>query len=80
MTYPTDTWIRKSQYTSFLGNQLFPIEYLKQFNIKHVFMKEDIDLCTYEKHHKQKITLFLSAMRSYRDMLKKNKITMIIMN
>ena len=38
-------------------------------------MKEDIKLCTYEKHHKQKITLFLSAMRSYRDMLKKNKIT-----
>ena len=38
-------------------------------------MREDIDLCTYEKHHKQKITLFLSAMRSYRDMLKKNKIT-----
>ena len=37
-------------------------------------MKEDIDLCTYEKHHKQKITLFLSAMRSYRDVLKKNKI------
>ena len=58
-----------------LGNQLFPIEYLRQFNIKHVFMKEDIDLCTYEKHHKQKITLFLSAMRSYRDVLKKNKIT-----
>ena len=38
-------------------------------------MKEDIKLCTYEKHHKQKITLFLSAMRSYRDTLKKNKIT-----
>ena len=38
-------------------------------------MREDIKLCTYEKHHKQKITLFLSAMRSYRDMLKKNKIT-----
>ena len=58
-----------------LGNQLFPIEYLKQLNIKHVFMREDINLCTYEKHHKQKIKLFLSAMRSYRDMLKKNKIT-----
>ena len=58
-----------------LGNQLFPIEHLKQLNIKHVFMREDMKLCTYEKHHKQKITLFLSAMRSYRDMLKKNKIT-----
>ena len=36
-------------------------------------MREDIGLCTYEKHHKQKIILFLSAMRSYRDELKKNK-------
>ena len=58
-----------------LGNQLFPVEHLKQLNIKHVFMREDINLCTYEKHHKQKITLYLSAMRSYRDSLKKNKIT-----
>ena len=57
-----------------LGNQLFPVEHLKQLNVKHVFMREDINLCTYEKHHKQKITLFLSAMRSYRDDLKKNKI------
>ena len=58
-----------------LGNQLFPLEYLKQLSIKHVFMREDINLCTYEKHHKQKITLYLSAMRSYRDELTKNKIT-----
>ena len=57
-----------------LGNQLFPIEHLKILNINHVFMREDISLCTYEKHHKQKITLFLSSMRSYRDTLKKNKI------
>ena len=58
-----------------LGNQLFPVDYLKQLNIKHVFMREDMNLCTYEKHHKQKIVLFLSSMRSYRDELKKNKIT-----
>ena len=58
-----------------LGNQLFPLEYLKQLSIKHVFMREDINLCTYEKHHKQKIALYLSAMRSYRDALTKNKIT-----
>ena len=37
-------------------------------------MKEDMGLCTYEKHHKYKIILFLSAMRSYRDELKKNNI------
>ena len=26
-------------------------------------------LCTYQKHHKQKIILFLSSMRSYKDEL-----------
>ena len=36
-------------------------------------MAEDNGLCTYEKHHKQKILLFLSSMRSYADNLKKNK-------
>ena len=36
-------------------------------------MSEDNGLCTYEKHHKQKILLFLSSMRSYADNLKKNK-------
>jgi deoxyribodipyrimidine photolyase-related protein len=36
-------------------------------------MAEDNGLCTYEKHHKQKILLFLSSMRSYADTLKKSK-------
>ena len=36
-------------------------------------MAEDKGLCTYEKHHKKKILLFLSSMRSYADSLKKNK-------
>ena len=36
-------------------------------------MAEDYQLCTYEKHHKQKILLFLSCMRSHADRLKKNK-------
>ena len=57
-----------------LGNQLFPIEYIKKIDVRSVFMREDLGLCTYEKHHKQKIIMFLSAMRSYRDELKKNKI------
>jgi deoxyribodipyrimidine photolyase-related protein len=35
-------------------------------------MAEDYELCTFQKHHKQKILLFLSAMRSYADSLKKN--------
>ena len=36
-------------------------------------MAENYELCTYEKHHKLKILLFLSSMRSYADKLKKNK-------
>ena len=36
-------------------------------------MAEDYELCTFQKHHKQKILLFLSSMRSYADILKKNK-------
>ena len=36
-------------------------------------MAEDNGLCTYEKHHKQKILLFLSSMRSHADILKKGK-------
>ena len=36
-------------------------------------MAEDYELCTFQKHHKQKILLFLSAMRSHADILRKNK-------
>ena len=57
-----------------LGNQLFPLKYLDRFKKDHLFfMAEDNGLCTYEKHHKQKILLFLSSMRSYADSLSKNK-------
>ena len=57
-----------------LGNQLFPTKYIDRFKKDHLFfMAEDKGLCTYEKHHKQKILLFLSSMRSYADGLKKNK-------
>ena len=56
-----------------LGNQLFPKEHLKDHKEDHIFMAEDLGLCTYEKHHKQKILLFLSSMRSYSEELKKAK-------
>ena len=56
-----------------LGNQLFPIKDLKKFKDDHLFfMAEDYELCTYQKHHKKKILLFLSSMRSYFDDLKAN--------
>ena len=35
-------------------------------------MCESYDLCTFQKHHKLKIILFLSSMRSYAEELKKN--------
>ena len=57
-----------------LGNQLFSEKYLEKYKKDHFFfMAEDYQLCTYEKHHKQKILLFLSCMRSHADRLKKNK-------
>ena len=54
-----------------LGNQLFKPSVLKAHGCDHVFMAEDFGLCTYEKHHKLKIYLFLTAMREYRDELRK---------
>ena len=56
-----------------LGNQLFDEKYLEKFKKDHIFyMAEDFQLCTYEKHHKNKILLFLSSMRSHADKLKKS--------
>ena len=49
-----------------LGNQLFPLKYVDRFKKDHTFfMAEDKELCTYEKHHKQKILLFLSSCLLY---------------
>jgi len=52
-----------------LGNQLFPPEYLPPAGATPVFMAEDMGLCTYVKHHQQKIVLFLASMREYADEL-----------
>ena len=70
----------KNNLLVILGNQLFPLEYISQLNINKVYMKEDIELCTYFKHHKMKLTLFLTAMRDYRDLLEKydfEKVTLL---
>lgn len=55
-----------------LGNQLFPFTHVKPYRNCRFFMAEDVGLCTFVRHHKQKIVLFLAAMRSYRDELKQN--------
>ena len=60
-----------------LGNQLFNPNYLKKFKDHIFYMAEDYDLCTYEKHHKLKILLFLSSMRSFRDELKSKNFKII---
>ncbi|MDX1480620.1 MAG: cryptochrome/photolyase family protein [Woeseiaceae bacterium] len=52
-----------------LGNQLFPVEELEKEKGSPIFMAEDLGLCTYVRHHQQKIVLFLAAMRAYRDAL-----------
>ena len=53
-----------------LGNQLFPVEHLPASSQVRVFMAEDLGLCTYVRHHQQKIVLFLAAMREYADQLR----------
>ena len=63
--------INKAKAFIILGNQLFSPIHLKSFKDHHFMMAEDYQLCTYVKHHRQKILLFLSAMRSYADELKK---------
>ena len=50
-----------------LGNQLFPSSHFLKYKSVPFFMAEDLELCTYVKHHKQKIVLFLACMRNFRD-------------
>ncbi len=52
-----------------LGNQLFALDILQSIGADNIFMAEDLGLCTYEKHHKLKILMFLAAMREKRDEL-----------
>ena len=52
-----------------LGNQLFSLDIIQATSADSIFMAEDLGLCTYEKHHKLKILMFLTAMREKRDEL-----------
>ena len=60
-----------------LGNQLFSPKYLNDFKDHTFFMAEDYGLCTFEKHHKLKILLFLSSMRSFKDEIKSKNFNII---
>ena len=55
-----------------LGNQLFPIKYIKKTSCTDVFMCEDYELCSDYKHHKLKILMFFISMRKYKKELIKN--------
>ncbi len=52
------------------GNQLFAPKHLPPPSEASVFMAEDFGLCTYVRHHQQKLVLFLAAMRAYADELR----------
>ena len=56
-----------------LGNQLFATNHLKNYRNCTFFMCEDFELCSFQKHHKLKLILFLSSMRSYAEKLKREK-------
>ena len=60
-----------------LGNQLFNSKYLKPYKSSSFFLAEDYELCSFVKHHKQKIIFFLSSMRSFNDELKQNNFKVI---
>ena len=60
-----------------LGNQLFNPKYLENFRDHIFYMSEDYELCSFYNHHKLKILLFLSSMRSYRDELNSKRFKVV---
>ena len=60
-----------------LGDQLYPIKYIKGINPDYIFMAEDYKLCTAHKYHKQKIVLYISSMRYYAEKLKDKSLRII---
>ncbi len=60
-----------------LGNQLFNPRFLKTIRFNFIFMAEDYELCSYVKHHKLKILMFLLSMREYCDELREKNYNVI---
>ena len=71
--------IKRSKKTILLilGDQLFPVKYIRQINPTWVFMAEDEGLCRQVKHHKQKIIMYFGAMRHYAKELKNKEFNVI---
>jgi len=53
-----------------LGNQLFAIERLAELRDARFLLVEDEGFCRGARHHKQRLTMVLAAMRAYRDELR----------
>ena len=62
--------ITMSRILVILGDQLFPIEEIEKIRPQYVFLAEDYGLARDVRHHKQKIVLFFSAMRTYAEQLR----------
>ena len=58
---------RDSRRRSGSGKSTFEPTHLSAFQGLPVLMREDPELCTYVRHHQQKLVLFLAAMREYAD-------------
>ena len=65
--------MKTKQLFLILGNQLFSMDNLKKYKNSTFFMCEDLGLCSNKKHHKLKLILFLSSMRSYAEILRKEQ-------
>ena len=68
----------RSKFFVILGSQLFNPKILKKNGCSEVFMAEDFGLCTYFKHHKLKLYLFLAGMREYKDELENESISCLL--
>ncbi|MFN7728071.1 MAG: cryptochrome/photolyase family protein [Bdellovibrio sp.] len=69
--------MKTESFVVILGNQLFDPQILNDRlgpdSPVHVFMREDAELCTFYRFHKQKITFFLAAMRTYAEELEQQQ-------
>ncbi len=67
---PVTTVLSQTPTLLILGNHLFPPSELPPAEDVQVYMAEDRELCTYVRHHQQKLVLFLASMRDYADELR----------
>ena len=62
-----------------LGNQLFDENHHPN-EVTDIFMCEDFNLFSHGKHHKKKVSFFLTSMREYRDKMNKSGYSLLYKN